>query len=362
MLKSYVYPISDCECGLLLNFDTIFSINPNNNLIVPSGDSPNVPSKTIYSINFTEQFALPSGLTNTTISPASYTISNSSLFVPQVSVKIKSTHNGTSQSLIKLTIKDVSNNILYTDYVKIVCAPLKNIQKLGSFVGDIGPNGGQLIAVDTTDLQVGMQVKDIATGVLSKAYIKTIISSNVIEITPGSPPGSNGKPQYFEFIFSIGCIVPVSDTNKYIYLDVDNNWTYKFNDKIIAKFIKTHDEDDVTVTLALKNTARLPDKKSPQSIPSVAMVKSSGIGTPNDKIGEIIFNNTIYSNEDISIAYSKPESFSTIFKGVIKQDTFITYCTPTPSITPSVTPVASITPTPTQTSTPTTTPTPSPTS
>lgn len=121
MFKTLRLSTEQCECGALITFDPVFSKTPGAGEIAPSGASPNLPAKDSYVISFSQETSVPSGQTSVELSPSSYMISNNSIFAPQVSAKISSFHAGEPEALIKMTIKDVYGNQLYTDYVQVNC-------------------------------------------------------------------------------------------------------------------------------------------------------------------------------------------------------------------------------------------------
>lgn len=392
MFNTYSYSIEDCECGILLNFDPVFSVNPNDGVLVPSGSSPNIAAKTTYLLNFSTGNILPSpDAVEVSLSPINYTITNNKIFTPQVSAKIKSAQKGSSQSLIKLIIKDEYNTELFTDYLKIICSSSIPIKRLGSFSTQTGPTGGAVINVNTAGLRVGMEVKDLATRILTNSYIIEIISENSIEVsnnvrisnstaTPNRKDDQLGnlvglvnpdssKQQYFEFISPIDCAAPPETSDpKYIYLNKDNNWTYKNNDKLIAKFINIEEDENLVVVLPAKNKSLLPAKTSKHDIPEIAMVKI------NDYIALITppptSSVTPTKTPTPTITQSQTSTPTiTVTSTVTKTPTITPTNTRTPSLTPSITATSTITPTnsttptatPTITKTSTTTPTITPT-
>jgi len=280
MIKTYNYSITQAECGVLVNFNPVFSSFVDG-LGIPINSLPNLPAKETYLLSFSVENTIPSGKANITLSPSTYTISNSKAFVPQVSAKISTQFNGESQSLIKLTIKDIYNNHLYSDYVNIVCSPNSTIQKNGTYnTTTKGSNGGTLINVETTDLLIGMTVKDIGSGSSSNTFsIINIPSNGSIEILDNTAPSTLPiGSRTFEFTRNIGCIAPNNSSTSisYIYLNASNNWTYKVNDKIIAKFNRANINDNITIVLQAKNASKLPDKGSKQDIPSISIVRVNG--------------------------------------------------------------------------------------
>ena len=315
MLNTKSYSNNQCECGLLLNFPSVYSVIPGSGDSAPSGAMPNIPAKDMYVLKFSSDIVLPSTQTSITISPESYTVSNNKIFTPQTSVKINSTHNGDTQSLIKLDISDIYNNLLYTDYIKIICSPQKVFKKLATIntQNRSGPNGGVIMSVESTELRVGMNVKDIVNNSLDEGTkILSILSSNSIEISPQSKNITQVTATYYEFIQSNGCALPSSDDQtSFVYLNQNNNWTYKTNDQLIAKFVQYSPYDVISITLSSNNKSRLPDRSQKQNIPAVATIRTSG-NTPDKNIGELIYNSAVYDKEDIIVNYNSLNLFGTI--------------------------------------------------
>lgn len=388
MFNTYSYSIEDCECGILLNFDPVFSVNPQDGVLVPSGLSPNILAKKLYSLNFTTENILPSSDTvDVSLSPTNYTISNNKIFTPQASAKIKTAQKGSSQSLIKLTIKDEYNTELYTDYLKIICSSSTPIKRLGSFSTQIGPNGGVIINTNTEGLEVGMEVKDLASNLLSNAYIIQILSNSSLEVSSitkisnasstnpsrkdselGGLAGllnpDNSKQQYFEFIFPLDCSVPPESSQSYIYLNKDNNWTYKINDKLLAKYINITEDENLIVALPSKNKTLLPSRNSKHDIPDIAMVKINdyiALITPTPTC-TVTPTNTVSPTRTATVtptATITPTVTVTSTPSVTPTNTITSTVTPsitsTITVTPSITKTSTITPT--ITSSPTLTPT-----
>ena len=352
MFTTYNYSIPECECGVLLNFDPVFSVNPNDATIVPTGASANVPNIQTYYVNFITDSVLPSSQVTVTLSPDSYTISNTKLFIPQVSAKIVSVHNGESQSLIRVNVKDVYNNVLFNDYVKVICSPTNSIVREGYYTSNTGPNGGIILSVSTTDLSEGMIVKDLSelTRLGDSTTILDIRSDSSLELSIKSIedlPAST-KAINFSFSNSLGCFLPVDNPPEYIYLNSGNNWTYRFNDKTIAKFVKVFDDDIVEIRLPIKNKSKLPGRTKKHDIPDVAMLKI------NDAVALVTLTPTVTRT-----ATPTPTQTRTPTKTPTRTPTNTP--TPSPTVTDSPTPTPTVTDSPTPTPTVTDSPTPTPT-
>lgn len=204
MFKTLTFSTEQCECGALITFDPVFSKTPGAGEIAPSGATPNLPAKDSYVISFSQETTVPSGQTSVELSPASYTISNNSIFAAQVSAKITSFHVGEPEALIKMTIKDIYGNQLYSDYVQVNCLA----QSLENCVAR-DPNAQQYIRLnkdnnwtykvkdqtviqfikefDNDEVEIVFEAKhksiyDNRTGVPKVAMVK--INDNVALITP----------------------------------------------------------------------------------------------------------------------------------------------------------------------------------
>ena len=179
----------------------------------------------------------------------------------------------------------------------------------------------------------------------------------------------SSKQQYFEFISPIDCASPPETSDpKYIYLNKDNNWTYKVNDKLIAKFAVTDEDDGLVVVLPAKNKSLLPSKTGKQDIPDIAMVKI------NDYIALLTppptSSVTPTKTPTPTVTQSQTSTPTiTVTSSTTHTPTITPTHTRTPSLTPSITATSTVTPTnsitptitPTITKTPTVTPTITPT-
>jgi hypothetical protein len=270
MLNTYNTGLQECDCGLTLNFNN------------PSGV---LPRKDEYFLTFTTESSLPIGTNQVSLEPSSYIITGSNNFIPKIIAKVRSTHRGETQSLIKLSIKDRYDQSLYTDYVKLICSPVSTIIVKGSIIGGnntvLGPNGFSTMSVSTAqELDVGMQVTgpgiDETTG---PVYIYTILSENSIELSQVIPSASSALFNY-TFTRTTSCIDPSSRIRQLqsqnLILDKNNNWTYVSNDRFIIKFIRENPNDDnIMIVVPSVNRTVLTDIKN-DSIPNVSSIKVIG--------------------------------------------------------------------------------------
>jgi len=82
---------------------------------------PNIPNAKSYIVNFTKELAVPNDAL-VEIYPSSYEISGSNDFEPQTTVKIFSSFTTSSKTIIKLSITDIYNKLLFTEYKQLVCS------------------------------------------------------------------------------------------------------------------------------------------------------------------------------------------------------------------------------------------------
>jgi len=294
MINTVNYSLEEGEAGIILPF-----------LVPPSALKP----KDQYILYFDSPVTLPENPpTTVTFEPSSgsYVIFGNKNVKPKVLLKIKSIHRSETKTLVRLTIKDDLNTTLYMDYVLVVCTPQSTIELPGSLLptttsGNIGPRGGSIIRlssgnnINTSQLDIGMSIKGpglvSSSSAVSQYYIVNILSSTDIEIDRlvSSNVGFSGT---YQFIRSVGCVdattlLKRTSTSSYMVLDSTNNWTYKVNNKLIAKFIPyspTYEDmaskitkyPDLVVLLPIKNSSLLTASDDPLPIPDISIIKIGG--------------------------------------------------------------------------------------
>jgi hypothetical protein len=272
MLQSANFGLTECQCGVVLNF-------PN-----PSG---NIPKKDEYFLYFSVESSLPKDVpSNIVLSPNNYVLAGDNNFIPTVITKVQSVHRGETQSLIKLTIKDRFDQTLHTDYVKLVCSPTASENIQGRILSDssdnIGPNGGSLMSVSSTrTLDIGMQI----TGqfITEPTYIVGIESEFQIELSRVITNVQDNN-RLFNYVFTrtTSCIDTDAlrfreNQSEYIFLNKDNNWTYLVNGQLILQFIRANLQDDtIVVRVPAKNKSIFPDNTKKADLPGVAMIYATG--------------------------------------------------------------------------------------
>ena len=267
------FTLTECECGVSISFPS-----PGKSLL----------RRDEYLVYFDIESSLPVSPPSTiSVFPTSYNIISDNNFIGKVAIKIGSVHRGETQTLLKMSVKDKYNVLLYTDYNRVVCAP-QNIVERGDVTvipGRSGPNGNSILSVETSSLDVGMMVT--GPGIPPNTFILTIIGDSEIELSssiittyvPGTTAGSSEK---YTFTRTTSCVDPATLKKReiqaqYIVLDKSNNWTYILNGKTALKFIRTDPTDqDISVILPAKNKLLFPAENNKVNIPDIAMIYAGG--------------------------------------------------------------------------------------
>lgn len=267
------FTLTECECGVSVSFPS-----PGKSLL----------RRDEYLVYFDIESSLPVSPPSTiSVFPTSYNIISDNNFIGKVGIKIGSVHRGETQTLLKMSVKDKYNVLLYTDYNRVVCAP-QNIVERGDVTvipGRSGPNGNSILSVETSSLDVGMMVT--GPGIPPNTFILTIIGGSEIELSssiittyiPGTTAGSSEK---YTFTRTTSCVDPATLKKReiqaqYIVLDKSNNWTYILNGKTALKFIRTDPTDqDISVILPAKNKLLFPAENNKVNIPDIAMIYAGG--------------------------------------------------------------------------------------
>jgi hypothetical protein len=267
------FTLTECECGVSVSFPS-----PGKSLL----------RRDEYLVYFDIESSLPVSPPSTiSVFPTSYNIISDNNFIGKVGMKIGSVHRGETQTLLKMSVKDKYNVLLYTDYNRVVCAP-QNIVERGDVTvvpGRSGPNGNSILSVETSSLDVGMMVT--GPGIPPNTFILTIIGDSEIELSssiittyiPGTTAGSSEK---YTFTRTTSCVDPATLKKReiqaqYIVLDKSNNWTYILNGKTALKFIRTDPTDqDISVILPAKNKLLFPAENNKVNIPDIAMIYAGG--------------------------------------------------------------------------------------
>ena len=264
------FTLTECECGVSISFPS-----PGKSLL----------RRDEYLVYFDIESSLPASPPSTiSVFPTSYNIISDNNFIGKVGMKIGSVHRGETQTLLKMSVKDKYNVLLYTDYNRVVCAPQNIVERSNVTVipGRSGPNGNSVLSVETSSLDVGMMVT--GPGIPPNTFILTIIGDSEIELsssitTTGTTAGSSEK---YTFTRTTSCVDPATLKKReiqaqYIVLDKSNNWTYILNGKTALKFIRTDPTDqDISVILPAKNKLLFPAENNKVNIPDIAMIYAGG--------------------------------------------------------------------------------------
>ena len=269
------FTLTECECGVSISFPS-----PGKSLL----------RRDEYLVYFDIESSLPASPPSTiSVFPTSYNIISDNNFIGKVAIKIGSVHRGETQTLLKMSVKDKYNVLLYTDYNKVVCAPQNIVESNNVTVvtGRSGPNGNSILSVPTgtNSLDVGMMVA--GPGIPPNTFILTIIGELEIELSssitttyiPGTTAGTSEK---YTFTRTTSCVDPATLKKReiqaqYIVLDKSNNWTYILNGKTALKFIRTDPTDqDISVILPAKNKSLFVAENTRVNIPDIALIYVGG--------------------------------------------------------------------------------------
>jgi|694.fasta_scaffold00202_47 hypothetical protein len=280
MINTINHSLEEGEAGLLLRFNVDLAQLKKRDQYIVQFDSPvSLPYDPPISLSYTPD-------------PPSYSIINSGGIIPQIFVKIKSLHRAETKTLLRLTIKDIYNTILYVDYLLIICSPQSTLKFEASLLpsnisGNVGDNGGSKIKLaqpNTIRLDVGMSVTGPGLSSTISYAIKRIETADTIELDKLVPTFDNRTISgTFTFTRTTGCVDPSSLALRssqpvYTILDFSNNWTYEIGNRIIAQFIVENKEDnlDTIVLLPIKNASLLNNPDNSAAIPSVSIIKAGG--------------------------------------------------------------------------------------
>lgn len=287
MIRTITYSLEEGEKGFVLPFT------------LPSGG---IAPKDQYVLTFDAPVSLPTDPPTTVSfepSNGSYVIFGRQNLAPKTFVKIKSLHRAETKTLIRLTIKDVLNTILYRDYTMIICVP-QSVTELSATLlpntstNNLGPKGGSIVRLNTitngnlsgntAQLDIGMIVKGPGIPTNDIYYITTIINATDVELNKSiTIPTNISSTGTFEFIRQTGCVDPNtllkrSVISTYTVLDQSNNWTYIANNKLITRFVPfdIDQKSDIVILLPIKNSSLLLASDDPMPIPDVSIIKLGG--------------------------------------------------------------------------------------
>lgn len=297
-LKRITVSLEEGDKGFLLTF--------------PPAPSGSVAIKDRYIFEFDVVFKLPLDPQSTIIfnpdndnNPSRERYLQSSAEVsPQIGIAIKSIHKAETQTLVRLQIKDIYNNVLYTDYILVICSPQKTFTLRGIILPDFstegrGNNGGRILRIDTT----GEESVNTASQILTRMRVTgpgipadTIVTVSSfkddnrsdVELLPLftliNSDSSGSIRGLYTFTQISSCPSPedlreIQFNNRFLVLDKNNNWSYFFREKLVAQFIPKIDisnYEDIAILLEIKNFDALIRENSFSNIPSSALVFAGG--------------------------------------------------------------------------------------
>lgn len=283
MITTYNYTIEEGEKGFVLVFPSPTNIKPSDQYLVYFDVPIALPKTPPTTVSFEPKSASYSILGSTPFS------SGASSITPKIFVKIKSTQKIQTKTLVRLLIKDTKNNILHTDYALIICSPNSITSAVGSLTISVGPKGGSVLNLTSLDSnQTSIYVRSNVTGpgipTNRTVSVASVIGDNQVELSEIIAWSGTAAPAgTYTFSISFDCIdsaslVENSASSTYMALDINNNWTYKIRDHVIAKFIPEDpvQNGDLVVLLPIKNTALLGLSNNAHPIPATCIIKGGG--------------------------------------------------------------------------------------
>jgi len=267
MINTVNVSLEQCGCGTTISFS-----NPQN--IIPKKDE--------YFLEFVVDSSLPTNSNTVTLTPSNYVIAGDNNFVPRVIAEVRSTHRGENQSLIRLVIKDRYDQILYTDYIKLICSPVSTVMLNGTINAgnntSLGPNGFTTMSVDSTqELDIGMQITgpgiDDTTGPVS---IYGILSESLIELS-AVISGAQASSFSYTFTRTDSCVATDRQPqSQQLVLNKENNWKYVSNDRFVIQFVREDpNDDDIIIYIPTVNRSVLANIEL-DSIPSIGYIYTVG--------------------------------------------------------------------------------------
>ena len=227
---------------------------------------------------------------------ASYSMLADRNFRPKIALSVKSVHRSECQILCRLTIKDRYGVVLYKDYILVTTVPKSSVSLNCTLLptnipSNVGPDGGSILVLNESsgaslsDVSSGMTVTGPGIPTNTTISVKGFIfgSSDRLELSTLIPLANNApRTGIFTFNIQTKCVDPTILSSRetlptYIILKKSNNWTYTFNDKIIAKFSRENINDDsIVIFLPTKNTSLLPDNEESSDLPQSPIINMAG--------------------------------------------------------------------------------------
>lgn len=293
ILKSFNFVGSSCEDGVTVDFGSISGIAAAEEYFVNISTESQSPSYPPYTV---------------TIEPDKYTITTQN-FNPRAVVYIDSVHEGETNTLLKLEIRDRYKQLLKTQYLKLKCTSAESFNTTFDFSDTVlgstratGPKGGTIVKLKNMDIiNIGSTVEN-SQYFEDGSEIVNIFDNNMVEILPGiinlvvdSATGfrNNILDKPITINIKTGCdsaasLIRRSSLDNYIYLDKANNWTYVYQNKMLLKFVNTTDDDSIVLRIPSQNQSLLPTDSQQTVLPSATSMYLGGRIYPKGPCGEDI--------------------------------------------------------------------------
>lgn len=278
MINKQTFSLEEIEKGKLISFPIVSGIKTAEPYILYFDTPVLLPENAGTSVEFK-----PS---------SSYSMIGSPNFTPKIFIQIKSVYRIQTRTLLRLIIKDITNNIVHTNYVMIIGLPESSVnisaRLLVPGTGNTGPNGGSILSIqDTNQSTENVSVNDTVKGpgipTNSRVTIRSIINSTQVELSSTINITQELSGTY-TISKIIDCVDPTTITNQlsstsYTILNYDNNWTYRIRNQIIAQFLPENpsSNQDLVVLLPIRNASLIAKDDTPWSIPGTTIVKTEGL-------------------------------------------------------------------------------------
>lgn len=285
MINTLNLSLAEAEDGKLIRFPRPANLIPDTIYNVYFDNVASFPANPPSTISF-----IPNG--------GSYSILGSSIGSPTVFVSIKSSHIVQTKTLIRLTIKNTSNAIVYTDYLLITASPSDTLTFEGTILptsssSNFGPNNGRILQIinynqATNSVSPGDIIQGPGIPETILVSIQSVLSASRIELleTPlqnGVTIAGTEHSGIFTIIRQVGCVNPLDQEffqlgSQYTVLDYSNNWTYYIKNKILVKLVidDLPAKQDTIMLLPVKNVSLVSNPEIAPNIPALSVLKIAG--------------------------------------------------------------------------------------
>lgn len=283
---------------------------------------PNIDSRDQYIIKYSKELSVPD-TAELTITPSTYTMEKSNSFIPETVVKIVSKFTTSSKTIIKLSITDIYNQILYTEYKQIICSqqadkPCEIIAKKPVVPTSISLNrknnwiykhNGYTIAQFIPNKDIAYESISISLDKQSDAIlpIATDFDRLVIKIDPLLMQNKSVTKDQLRSII-VNNPISTSLQKNVILEDTYNTWVVQGSgltvDQLKGLVIYSSSNGTVVVSVsAIGEVIRYVPK--PQPIPSIVFLKWFDHSSNKEYFfGQMLYYTSIYENKDIVLVFN----------------------------------------------------------